>query len=328
MLRSTVGAPGGSSRRAAVLALAVLLALELSPVVPGTQGLLAAQTTNGGNSLATTALYAPAALTASPSGHDAQLGWPAGQNGSGYSVRWAANGTSSDCTAATLADLAAPAGTAYTDAGRFSPQGTYVCYEVRTTYPLAWTSAQSNPRAAVQLGVVASAVQLVNNADATGCSGVGAGTFGQAGKLDCGDQIVVTFNQPLDPTTVPANSTSVCGDRPTGIVRLGSTTTSGTCGAAETVHLGELTGGTIAGCDCRFAATFALSNGGRTLTVTVGAKTAGAGGQWPSLSAAVWTLTPTTVATKLKSATGAFHACDTNAGGGNCLPATAPGSTI
>jgi hypothetical protein len=306
--------------------LASALVLGLGPAVPGTRAMLAAQTTNG-NAVATTALYAPASLTASPSGHDVQLSWPAGANGSGYGVRGAANGTSSDCSGTTLASLATPAGTTHTDPGRFSPQGTYFCYEVQTTYPLAWTSAQGNPRAAVQLGVVARTVQLVNDGDHAGCSGGGAGTYGQAGKLDCGDRIVVTFNQPLDPASVPAGTATVCARQSNDTIWLGSTASSGTCAATETVHLGKLTGGTLGGCNCRFAAAYALSNANRTLTVTVGAKTAGAAAQWPTVGAAAWVLTPTTVVSKLTSATGGFHVCDSNAGGGNCLPA-APAATF
>ena len=98
--------------------------------------------------------------------------------------------------------------------------------------------------------------------------------------------------------------------------------------ATETVHLGKLTGGTVGGCSCRFAASFALSNANTTVTVTVGARTAGSAVKWPTTTASAWTFTPTTVASKLKSATGAFHVCDTNAGGGNCLPVTSPAATF
>jgi hypothetical protein len=310
---------------AGLLTCAALLQPFARPV-PATQAALTAAATNPATGFATTALYAPASLTPAAAGHDVQLSWPSGQNGSGYAVLGAANGTSSDCTGATLASVGTAAGTTFTDTGRYAPQGTYVCYQVATTYA-GWTSVQNNPLAAVQLGVVASSVQLANNTNSAGCSGAGSGTFGQAGKLDCGDQVVLAFNQPLDPATIPAGTTTVCANQTSNTVWLGSTATSGTCAATETVHLGKLTGGTVGGCNCRFAASFALSNGNRTLTVTLGAKTAGPGGQWPSLSAAAWAFTPTTDTTKLKSATGGFHACDSNAGGGNCLPAAPAGST-
>ena len=51
--------------------------------------------------------------------------------------------------------------------------------------------------------------------------------------------------------------------------------------------------------------------------MTVGS-TKQAGGT--SVVSGTWTANPTTVATSLQSATGAFHTCDTNTGGGSCLP--------
>ena len=47
-------------------------------------------------------------------------------------------------------------GTTYTDA-RFSPQGTWFCYQVLTSYS-SWTSVNSNPTVAVRLGFFASSV--------------------------------------------------------------------------------------------------------------------------------------------------------------------------
>ena len=70
------------------------------------------------------------------------------------------------------------------------------------------------------------------------------------------------------------------------------------------------------------ASNYAWSNGNKTLTVTIGSRIAGA--QNPAVSES-WTFNPTATATKLLSATGSFHACDTNAGGGNCLPALSGG---
>jgi hypothetical protein len=326
MPRRAVGTAVCFLGRPTVVVLAALAALAVSPTVPGTQATLTARATNGANAVATTALYAPTSLAAAPSGHDVQLSWPAGANGSGYSLRWAANGTSSSCAGATLAALATPSGTTHTDTGRYTPEGTYVCYEVQTTYASNWTSVQGNPRVAVQIGHVATSVQIANDGNHAGCSGSGAGTYGQAGRLDCGDQIVLTFNQPLDPTSVPTNATTVCARQSNDTIWLGSTDTTGTCAATETVHLGKLTGGTIGSCNCRFAAAYALSNANKTLTVTVGARTAGSSGAWPTVSTSTWSFTPTTVASKLKSATGGFHVCDSNAGGGNCLPAAPAGT--
>ena len=44
--------------------------------------------------------FAPASLTATPTGHDVAVSWTAGGNGSGYRLLAAANGASSNCTSA------------------------------------------------------------------------------------------------------------------------------------------------------------------------------------------------------------------------------------
>ncbi len=95
-----------------------------------------------------------------------------------------ANGTSSSYDTASPTSPGTTSTTAHTDVGRSTPQGTWFCYEVLTTFA-GWTSVQMNPRADAQLGVVASAVSVLNAGQTTGCAG---GTFGVAGRLDCGDK--------------------------------------------------------------------------------------------------------------------------------------------
>jgi len=258
------------------------------------------RTANAGNRYAFTALYAPSSLTATPSGHDVGLTWPAGSNGSGYEVLGVNNGTSSNCSSASYASIGSAAGTTYTDTGRSTPQGTWFCYQVKTSYGV-WTSVNSNPSTAAQLGVVAATATATNG--------------GNSGKLDAADTITITFNQPITPGTGPASTDTVCAVNGTTIM-LASTTTSGNCGTGETVDLGTLTGGN-SNKNARFSATYVWSNGNKTLTVTLGARTNGS--QDPNVTG-TWTLNPTTTATKLLSTTGSFHTCSTNTGGGNCLP--------
>lgn len=259
-----------------------------------------AQTVDPGNGYAFTALYAPGSLTASPTGHDVALGWTAGTNGNGYAVLGVANGTSSDCTGASFAGIGSAAGTSYTDAGRYTPQGTWFCYQVETSYG-PWTSVNANPVASARIGFVATGVQAING--------------GTAGTLDQGDQLVFTFNQPVD-TTLGAPTGYVCStnNSPYTIV-LGTSVNSGACNATETAALGTLVGGT-SNKNGRFAATWNWSNGDRTLTVTIGNHTAGS---FPTLTG-TWTFDPTTVTGNVLSAAGDFHVCDSNAGGGDCLP--------
>jgi hypothetical protein len=254
-------------------------------------------------SFSTRSLIAPTGLTAAPSGHNVVLGWTAGSGGSGYAVSGVANGTSSSCTSATFSALSTTATTAYTDSGRSTPQGTYYCYKVATTYG-TWSSQASNPTAAAQLGVVASSVAITNG--------------GTSGRIDSGDRIVVTFNQPITTTTGPPAGDNICTST-TGSIALGSTGTGTTC-TLTGLDLGTLSGLTV-GVNSRFAATWAWSAGNTVLTITVGARSAGSNTSVTGTA----TLNPTTTAGKLLSATGSFQTCSTNTGGGNCLP-TATGS--
>ena len=274
--------------------------------VQGSYAAVNGRTQNPNNVFAMTALYAPSSLTAVPAGHDVSLSWSAGQNGNGNAVLGVANGTSSNCTGASFGSVGTASGTSYTDTGRFSPQGTYFCYQVQTTYA-SWTSVQNNPVAAAQIGVVATSVQATNG--------------GTAGVLDPGDTIVINFNQPVNPASGPSGTDTVCSviaGAPNGQILLGSTTTNGGCATNEAVDLGKLTGGG-SNRNARYNATYVWTNSNTTLTVTIGNRLLGTN---PTITG-TWTLNPTTTATKLLSATGGFHICDTNAGGGNCLPTTA-----
>jgi hypothetical protein len=268
-------------------------------LVPSSDASFNARNANPGNAYALTALYAPSGLTATPSGHDVGVAWSAGTNGSGYAVLGVANGNSSNCSAASFASIGSAAGTSYTDIGRYTPQGTWFCYQVKTSYA-SWTSVSSNPTAAAQLGVVAASVAAANG--------------GTAGKLDTNDTITVTFNQPIATSTGPSGTNSVCAISGATIV-LGSTTATGACAASETLNLGKLTGGTSSA-NARWSATYTWTNSNQTLTVKLAALTSGSA---PTVSG-TWTFKPTTTASKLLSATGSFQTCNTNTGGGSCLP--------
>ncbi len=285
---------------------ATVAALLGSLSAQGSEASFAARTENAASVYSIGAVYAPSGLTATVSGHDVSLRWTAGTNGSGYKVYGVANGTSSSCASVTVSVIGTSATTSYTDSGRYTPQGSYYCYEVRTSYASAWTSVSSNPTVAARIGFFASSVAVSNG--------------GTAGRLDTGDVIVATFNQAVTTTTGPSGTNTVCAVA-TGQILIGSATTSGTCATSEATNLGTLTGGTAAA-NGRFNATYAWSNGNKTLTVTLGTRTSGSS---TITTSGTRTFNPTTPATKLQSATGAFHICDTNAGGGDCLP-TASGS--
>ncbi len=294
-------------RASRLLACAAAMSVVLSVApVDATSAILTAQGGNGTNVFSMTALYAPASLTASPVGHDASLSWPAGQNGNGYSVLGVNNGTSSNCSTPTYSSIASTTSLSYSDTGRYTPQGTWFCYQIQTTYA-SWTSVASNPTAGIQLGFVAVSIVPSNG--------------GTSGKLDAGDKIVVTFNQAVGTATGPAGTDTVCAVSGATIM-IATTTLAGSCGTGEALDLGKLTGGS-SNRNARYSATYAWSNGNKTLTVTIGVRTSGSAD--PTVSG-TWTFNPTTTATKMLSSTGSFHICDTNTGGGNCLPTT--GSTF
>ncbi len=258
------------------------------------------------NSFTTRKLLPPSNLAASPTGYTVPLSWSAGQQGNGYGVLGSANGTSSDCTNVTYAGIGSTTSLIYTDTNRHTPQGTWYCYKVQTTYG-NWTSTQNNPTKAVQIGFVADSVVMTNG--------------GTSGQLDGGDQIVITFNQAVDSNTGPSSGNTVCAEATSNTIWLGSTTTggSGNCLTTETVTLGKITGGTITGA-ARFSATYTWGNANKTITVTLGTRTDGTGN--PTVGSGSWSFNPVSDETKLKSSSGAFHICDSNADSGNCLPST------
>jgi hypothetical protein len=262
-------------------------------------------TTSASQSVSSRNLGAPSGLTGAASGHDVNLSWTAGTNGSGYAIAAVANGTSSNCSAVTFSALTTTAGTSVTDTGRFSPQGTFECYRVTTTYG-TWSSQTGNPTVAVRIGVVAQSVAITNG--------------GTAGRLDAGDKIVITYNQAISTASGPVAGNNVCTNAG-GTIMVGVTGTGTTCSTASATTVGTLTSLTINRA-ARYNTTFAWSAGNTVLTVTIGARSAG--GQDPTVSGTA-VHTPTTTATGLLSSTGSFHTCSTNTGGANCTP-TATGT--
>jgi len=259
------------------------------------------KTASASQTISSRNLGAPTGLTGAASGHNVNLSWTAGTNGDGYAVAAAANGTSTNCSAASFSALTTTAGTSVTDSGRFSPEGTIECYRVTTTYG-TWSSQTANPTVAVRLGVVAQSVAIANG--------------GTAGQLGPGDTIVITYNQAISTASGPAAGNNVCTNTG-GTIMVGVTGTGTTCSTASATTVGTLTSLTINRA-ARYNTTFAWSAGNTVLTVTIGSRSAGA--QDPTVSGTA-VHTPTTTATGLLSATGSFHTCSTNSGGGNCTPA-------
>src|SRR5581483_2471315 len=158
--------------RVAVRVVVVMAVLMTAGGVGAAWALFASPTT-ASFSVTTRTLVAPTSLTAAASGHDVALSWSAG-NGNGYSLLGAANGNSNNCSAATFSALSSTTSMTATDTGRHTPQGSFYCYEVKTTDG-PWTSAQTSPRAAAQLGFVISSIVQTNAANVSACGGTSSG---------------------------------------------------------------------------------------------------------------------------------------------------------
>jgi hypothetical protein len=293
-----------------------ILLSTTGPLIERALALATDQQILGNNFFATTVLVAPDNLSASSQGHAIALNWSEGQSGTGYEVFGAENGNSSDCSEVSFVSLASTGDLSYLDLDRHAPEGTWFCYQVQTMRD-AWRSQESNPVTSVQVGFVAASLQLINEGDASAC---GDEQYGGVDDLDCGDQIGVSFNQPVDTTTGPDSDDTVCVDQSSGTIWLGSTG-SGDCTSNETVRLGRLTGGTIENGNSRFDARYDWNEEHTVLIVTVGALVSGT--IYPAMSDSPWTLTPTANIGDLASDSGGYHICATNADGGNCLPAAA-----
>jgi len=296
--RTGSGGRVGAGVAGALVALAAVLALFVHGV--GVDATFDGQIGGDQGAMSLTAVYAPSALVATSTSTDVGLTWAPGANGSGYLVLGGAADAQGQCTNVTFALIGSSATPAYTDT-RSGPQGTSYCYMVQTALA-SWTSVSGNPTAVVGLGFVATSVTLENG--------------GTANRLDRGDRFVVRFNRPVDPTTGPTASNTICATN-TGTIVLGATATSGSCVATESNRLGTLTGSTH-NTNVRFALTAAWSDT-QTLTVTVGTRRSGSQG---SSVGSAWTFTPTRTTTALLSVTNRTHVCDINSGGSNCLPRT------
>jgi hypothetical protein len=292
--RQLPGAAGG------LLLIALTLGLSAG-LVGGTFAAFSTETKNVGSTYSNSFLGAPTSVTSlQPQGNSVVVGWGAGQNGDGYRLVGANNATSANCPTAPSASYGqlvtvSGAGTVtYTDTGRVAATnptapttnaaGQWFCYQLQTKFGSSWTSVESNPTRAVQLGVVAASVALANNANSgkdgnnTNCA---AGSFGVVNAMDCSDRITITYNQLIAAkTTTVTNSNTVCANAGNKIIGIGSTTTTNTnCGNAEVLRVGALAGTTI-GAHARFNATYAYStvtdavSGAQVtrLVVTLGAK--------------------------------------------------------
>lgn len=265
---------------------------------------LTAQTGGPPAAVRLAALAPPTGLSAAPAGRGVALSWSAAGSADGYVLSRAA-AAGPDCATVAFTDAVTTTAVTLTDASPPAPQGTWACYAVRSSFR-SWSSMADNPSVAVRVGVVATSVALSNG--------------GSANTVDSGDRVAVTFNQAMSAASGPLSSDTVCataGSAGSAVLVLGSAAAGTTaCSGTDVGRVGRVLGLTT-NKSGRYAATYAWSNGGRTLTITVGSRV---GGATVSVSGA-GTYWPTTASTALLSSTGAAHVCDSNAGGQSCTPA-------
>lgn len=341
----------------------VLVLLITSAVVAGTTAAFNASTSNSNNQFAMAALDPPTNPALTMSGNKATFSWftVSGLNndGAGYRISWkdagapTATGGAATCDATadslyeggtpSLGDFVAdtmtpPFSDSGVDAkaqggGGVDRPGRYICYRVQTLYPpnpqpgeTPWVSQGLVVDAAVQTGFVASTVQIVQ--------------AGSLFTLDAGDKIIVKFNQPVDTSTGPTSTRTVCAgwndSSKNEAILIGAPGTGLTnCDPDnETAVVGRLTDpnpptppGYRIGTKARYNTTWDWSDCTTatqcaTLTATLGLSTSiyqtGVGSSNP------WLFTPAgTLMTPAYDATNPARAvCTANVTGGLCVPET------
>jgi hypothetical protein len=218
-----------SALRRAVSALVVLAATALllgNGVVGTTFALFNGETTNANSAFAGGWVGAPSAATATATGYDVALAWTAGTHGpvTGQQLYGVDNTTSSNCTGAAyglLATMASATTAAYTDASRGTAanNGDWYCYQLLSTSATSWTAPFS--LAAVQLGLVTTAVQITN--------------VGTPNRIEKNDTMKLTFNQR---TNVGTGNIRVCVFT-NGTILLGDTT-AGCTASTDTYTIAKL----------------------------------------------------------------------------------------
>lgn len=196
MKRSTLHRAAGAG---VVLALAV--ALLSARVVGTTFAFFNGQTTNTGSAFAGGWVDPPASFIPTPSGYDMSFAWTPGTHGpvTGQQLYGVDNTTNSNCTGAAYAAIgsaltAAASSTTQASVANAANNGDWYCYQLLSTSATNWTAPAT---AAVQIGLVASAISTANGA--TKCTGAAANPA--TGVVDCNDTITINFNQkPILPT--------------------------------------------------------------------------------------------------------------------------------
>ena len=303
----------------------------------GSVATFSAATENAGNVFAADALSAPTGFTGAMAGGALQFPFTAGLFDSGAggvgttitSYLPATSGTT--ITGAAPTCVTTPA--TYTLAAvetNVSPatltattnQGRWDCFMARASYPYpagskGWYSISGNPVAAVQRGYVVRSVALANG--------------GVLSRVDQGDTITVTFNQPVNHSVAEPFGGPVCTRNTGDIIYIGTNHDATTCANTETsLYLLKLLpkSGMTHNQNATFLASYAWSADSTTVTVLIGVEQTGGNVALTCTGACVaaqaWTAnTSSTNLANIPSATGAVSLCTVNPSpiaNGLCLP--------
>lgn len=274
-----------SALRRAVVASLILAAVSLllsDGIVGTTFADFNGETSNVSSAFAGGWVGAPSGATTSVSGYDVSLGWTAGAHGpvTGQSLYGVDNLLSSDCTGAAydptpISTTLGAAGTSYTDSNRANAtnNGDWFCYQLVSTSATVWNAPLA--LAAVQIGLVTTAVAMTNG--------------GTANRIDGGDTIKLTFNQQTNLGTGPVK---ICIFASSQTMLIGDQKNGASCGStADGYSIAQLTTGATLSADARFTnASVSLSASApwtATISIPSGATvTTGASPTWTATPSA------------------------------------------
>jgi hypothetical protein len=239
-------------------------------------------------------LDAPTGLQAPVvSGYGATLTWTPGTHDlTGQALFETDQGTTTNCTGATYATQVATglttSLTTTTDAGLASSNGHWMCYQIRSTRGSWYAGANF---AALQIGLVPTGVAVTNS--------------GNAGQINSGDTITLSFNQNI--AYSGAASISVCAFvSPANVILIGDT---GCASSSDTPTIGKITGVSIPNAS-RTYTTVAVSATNNQLSIVLGGGGNGANDRTTVTGTGTFAFTGS--GTVIQSTAGAASVCTVN----------------
>lgn len=315
-----------------IVILACLVVLG-GAAVKGTAALYVAQTAHAGSTYNTGAVYDPSAITGTPLDNTENVSWTDpghnNGNGNGFAILAYHQGPTANVACSTnqanytfVKGVASNVVVPVSDNGVFAGSSSsfyasYTCYMVRTwdvpgVAPASWTSA-TVPTWTSQIAPAPANQYVTPNGVSVGFFPVSVTLGNNNGVPGAGDTITIVYNQATNAPNLAG--LNVCFLKLTSTIYIGQNVTVTPCDVAGGSSVGTLSGGTLSGPakDGVVAATYAWSNGNKTLTVTLGAVVSGA---YSGADSGPWTFTasqaPEAGQPIVKSADASIFPCNLN----------------